>query len=283
MDKTYRSSMKNSDVSFATAKSSELAFLYPTSPSHTFFRTLELLAYADFEMRGVVLDLGCGEGGFGSVLFGKSGNKLWLVGIDLSRSELRKAQQLQVYDSLIVADLRELPIRSASIRTIVSNSVLEHVLNFDVAVREIARCLRARGRFYGTFVTEYILLGLVSLPRPRSPKIRTKVENLILRAYNRAYTLRQANFVEPAIFVSTLIDSGLRVVRIMELLSRRALLVWHWLHVVTLISQIISILGDPLLSNEITRATALWGLRYASARPSEGSRSNIFIHAEKAG
>jgi len=281
LDDEPRIATPNRDLDLAVAKSYELASFYPASPSHTFFRTLEVVEYDGTRMHELIMDLGCGEGGFASVLFGQARGKLWLVGIDLSVSELRRAEKLHTYDSLILADLMALPLRSASVPTFVSNSALEHVPRFELAIKEIARCLQIGGRFYSTFVTENILLGLVSLPRSRSRRLRIKVENSIVGLFNRVYSLRQENFIEPRIYVLTLINSGFRVVRVTDLLSKWALLVWHWLHLATLITQVISILGGPLRAVRTTRATVSWGLRCTWRKPRGGSMSNIFVHAEK--
>ena len=281
LDDEPRIATPNCDLALAVAKSYELASFYSASPSHTFFRTLELVEYDGTRMHELVIDLGCGDGGFASLLFSVTRGRVWLVGIDLSVSELRKAGKLRAHDSLILADLRVLPLRSASVPTFISNSVLEHVPHFELAIKEIARCLQIGGSLYSTFVTENILLGLVLLPRSHSSRLRTKVETLMLGVFNRIYSLRQKNFVEPRIYVSTLIKSAFRVVQMKDLLSKRGLLVWHWLHLATVITQLISILGDPLRAVGITRATVSWGLRCTWRKPRGGSMSNIFVHAEK--
>ncbi len=276
-----RTATGRSELSYAIAKSSMLASFYPSSPSHAFFRTLELMEYRGERIRELVVDLGCGEGRFARTLFDGTATGVWLVGVDLSLPDLMRAGRLSLYDSLILTDLRALPLRSETIPTFVSNSVLEHIPRFELAIKEIARCLQIGGRFYITFVTENILLGLIPLPRSTSRGLRSKIEALTVAIFNRVYFLQQRNFVEPRNFALTLNKSGFRLVRVRDLLSKRALLIWHWLHLVTLIVKAASILVGPLRAAAISRSMVLWGLSHAWRKSCPGTLSNIFVHAEK--
>lgn len=267
------------NANLAISKSRELVQFYPARPAHTFFRTIELVEYIEMHFDEPVVDLGCGEGRFAAVLFGE--DKVRLVGVDLSLSDLRKAKELGIYDSVVLSDVRVLPIRDNTVATFLSNSVLEHVPHFESAVREVARCLRPGGAFYSTFVTENILLGLVVVPRERVWGLKTKIETSIVGIFNRLYSLRQENFITGQCYCLTLTKAGFRVIRTKDLLSKRALLVWHFLHGVTLIAQLILAMGGS--SYAITRGSVAWGLNHAFQKPGSPSIANIFVHAEKVG
>ncbi len=80
-----------------------------------------------------VADLGCGDGSFGSVLF-----KEVDYGIDNDPDALNSAAAYGVYRKL----LRDLSgIESESIRSVYSNSVLEHVSDLDQVLSEVKRVL----------------------------------------------------------------------------------------------------------------------------------------------
>lgn len=105
-------------------------------------RAVECRLLAEIPMRRPVLDLGCGDGVFGRVLFDEPVD----LGIDASSHELAIARAAGCYRLLLRADGAALPCADASIETVVSNGVLEHVEQLPSALREIQRVLRPGGR-----------------------------------------------------------------------------------------------------------------------------------------
>ncbi len=98
---------------------------------------LELTA-ADF-----LLDVSCGRAEIAS-LAQASGVKA--IGTDISHNALRAGQKIYNSQSLVTANSQLLPFRSNSF-TVVSNiGSLEHYVDMETAVREMARVLQPHGR-----------------------------------------------------------------------------------------------------------------------------------------
>lgn len=117
---------------------------------HLLWRTGEWQALCRFELRPPILDLGCGDGWFGRMLY-RGGAA---CGIDWSSQKARHAGQLGVYRHILVADTVQLPFHNDVWNTIVANSTLEHVIKLDAALAEVRRVLRPGGRLYVTVPSE---------------------------------------------------------------------------------------------------------------------------------
>lgn len=104
-----------------------------------------------FSLDSPVLDIGCGDGVFAHILFSEKID----TGIDMNLRELARAQQLGAYIELIHASGDSIPKPSGFYKTIISNSVLEHIPDLGPVLREIHRLLTPDGRFYMTVPTPY--------------------------------------------------------------------------------------------------------------------------------
>lgn len=91
------------------------------------------------------LDVGCGDGFFASVAFGK---KKIDVGLDMIRSRMDEASGL--YKQLVVYDGHTFPFRNRTFQTVIINSVLEHVDNLTRMLSETRRVMRSGGVCYTT-------------------------------------------------------------------------------------------------------------------------------------
>ncbi len=115
-------------------------------------RAIECRLLSSFEYPRPLLDVGCGDGTFVSVLFGESVD----VGCDVSFEELSKARLTGRYRWLVQADASALPFRSRAFASVVSNSTLEHVRRLEPALRELARVSDSGGTVTVTVpTTEY--------------------------------------------------------------------------------------------------------------------------------
>ena len=108
----------------------------------------ELLSKQKFERP--ILDLGYGDGVFAQILFGEPVD----VGVDVDPDEVERARRLAQYTELITAPGDAIPKESASFRTIVSNSVLEHIQDLSPVVAEAYRLLAPGGRFFVTIPSD---------------------------------------------------------------------------------------------------------------------------------
>ena len=93
-----------------------------------------------------ILDIGCGEGLFASILFREKID----LGIDPNPSELKRARELRGYFELKECFGDKIPMPDGTYQTIFSNSVLEHIEQLEPVLREARRLLAPGGRFYMT-------------------------------------------------------------------------------------------------------------------------------------
>lgn len=120
----------------------EQDFLWPHLQELPAFRALLRAVEARFyqallPLEEPVLDLGCGDGHFASVAFP---HRLE-AGIDPSASCLAEARGRGAYRLLARAVGDALPFPEGHFRTVVSNSVLEHIPDLDPVLAELARVL----------------------------------------------------------------------------------------------------------------------------------------------
>jgi SAM-dependent methyltransferase len=97
-------------------------------------------------MERPILDIGCGDGLFASLLFERPVE----CGIDLNISRLTRARDSGAYRDVKLADATRLPFDADSFGTVFSNSVLEHIPDIDAVCREVARVLRPGGQLVFT-------------------------------------------------------------------------------------------------------------------------------------
>ncbi len=118
---------------------------------HSMWRTVEwrLLRTLVPQLNRPLLDLGCGDGGFGSLLTGRIE-----FGVDGDADAVSQCSR-RGYGSAQVADLRQpLPIVDGSIAAAFSNSTLEHVAPLAPAIAAAARTLKPGGRLIATVPTD---------------------------------------------------------------------------------------------------------------------------------
>jgi len=106
-------------------------------------RAVEAEFYQDYHLSAPVLDVGCGDGHFASVVFDRPVD----VGLDPWRDPIRKAAMLGGYKQLVQADGGRMPFQDEYFASAFSNSVLEHIPHVEKVLRETARVLRHGGLF----------------------------------------------------------------------------------------------------------------------------------------
>ncbi len=168
-------------------------------------RAIECRELANFEFQRPVLDLGCGDGLFGQMLFKKGPE----YGLDRSLSELYTARQRGVYRALVCADMAWMPFADGTFATILSNGVLEHVRDLRRALTEIARVLHPKGRLIFTVpivTTQHELYGAVFLRALGLHALAHRYADF----YNRVF--EQINVYTLEEWRQALSESGLRLV-----------------------------------------------------------------------
>ncbi len=111
-----------------------------------FERSLECKIYESLRFERPILDVGCGEGLFAKIAFAERID----TGIDPNDREIERASQLGSYDELITCWGNEVPKPTGYYKTILSNSVLEHIPDIKPVLVEINRLLAPDGMFYMT-------------------------------------------------------------------------------------------------------------------------------------
>jgi SAM-dependent methyltransferase len=94
------------------------------------------------ELRGPVLDVGCGEGRLASLL----GDRVSWIGVDSSPAQVAA----NPYRPVVLADMRALPFRESTFAEVTHLWCLYHVDDPLVAIGEAERVLRAGGRYYAS-------------------------------------------------------------------------------------------------------------------------------------
>jgi len=113
-------------------------------------RAIECRLISGLELKQPILDLGCGDGIFSSILFDKPLD----IGIDISLDEIMKSSGKRIYKNIVAGDLSMLPLKAQSFNTVICNSVMEHVIDLEKAIREAHRVLAPGGHFILTLPTE---------------------------------------------------------------------------------------------------------------------------------
>ena len=112
-------------------------------------RAIECMHYTAVPLKRPILDIGCGDGIFASILFAEPVD----TGIDPDPRELKIAETTGAYRELIECPGASVPRPDASYRTIFSNSVLEHIPDVEPVLREMSRLLHPDGYAYVTIPT----------------------------------------------------------------------------------------------------------------------------------
>jgi len=126
----------------------ELLGAYWFAPPVALWRAIELRAIDALDYDHPLLDLGCGDGLIGEVLFGQQ--EAADVGIDPWADQLHRAADLGVYGHLDQGVGDALPYVNGHFSTVLSNSVLEHIREVEPVLHEVARVLRPGGHFIFT-------------------------------------------------------------------------------------------------------------------------------------
>lgn len=127
-------------------------------PHRTIVRAIEAELMGGLSLTPPVLDVGCGDGHFADVAYGR----IIDVGIDVPDSGLVEAVARGAYRWVVPASGTAMPFVDGSFHTVISNSVLEHIPDLDATLREISRVLAPGGKLAFTTPSQYFgdfLLG----------------------------------------------------------------------------------------------------------------------------
>lgn len=121
---------------------SQITYVEYESLAHSFWRAQELSLFSmhkDLLLRPL-LDLGCGDGSFASVLFEEID-----YGLDNDPCAIRIAEGYKIYHSLLQTTESSIPLGDDAVNSIISNSVFEHLTDVNGMLSECHRVLRDGG------------------------------------------------------------------------------------------------------------------------------------------
>jgi len=219
-------------------------------PAIALFRSLEAQAISKtlggLELFRPLLDLGCGEGWVGQILF----ESLVDVGLDTDEGILERAAETSRYLKLTLGDARNLPLESGSFRTVFSNCVVEHIPEIDLVLQEVSRVLVVGGLFvftvpsekFGEFLWGYQLLttwGFAGLAE-RYAHLRNRQLSHFHTYEARDWEVRLARY-------------GLSVVAAKGYISKKSLRLWDRLAIGVLLSKMLCLrVADRFCEDRMT-------------------------------
>lgn len=118
-------------------------------------RAIECEMHVRNEWPGPILDIGCGDGIFASILCSEQID----TGIDPDETELDSARETRAYRELIACFGNDIPKPDKSFATIISNSVLEHIPDLVPVLKEANRLLADDGYFHITIPSDRLELA----------------------------------------------------------------------------------------------------------------------------
>jgi SAM-dependent methyltransferase len=110
-------------------------------PRRDFVAAAEALAMTQAE-NPLILEVGCGHGFYFDVLSHLSGKPLQYVGMDCSEAMIGMARARYPEARFLVGDATRIPFRDAGVDIVLSGTVLMHVPEFGLAIREARRVAR---------------------------------------------------------------------------------------------------------------------------------------------
>lgn len=190
--------------------------------AHALFRAAELWMLEEAALERPVLDVGCGRGEFASLAV----NGAIEAGVDLVARDLDFARRSRRYQQLRQADARQLPYPDGAFRSVLSISVLEHIQQPHLAVREIYRVLALGGLFVATVVLKDIHnhLGIARAFRRYG---LLAVAEAYIRVHDRMF--RHVSLCSQQQWEDWLSEAGFEPVRTSRVVSGRVVRWWDGL------------------------------------------------------
>lgn len=110
----------------------------------SFIRPQEAFLFEKYKeyCKGMILDFGCGDGFFAECIFGK---RRVDIGLDVITSRIKTAKKNNIYKKTVIYDGIHIPYKEASVQTIISNCVFEHIPHIKESLTEMKRVLKPGG------------------------------------------------------------------------------------------------------------------------------------------
>ena len=205
-------------------------------------RAVESRFYQDRQLPSPIYDVGCGDGHFAYVTFGRPID----VGLDPWHGPIHEAKDRKAYRGLVEADAARAPFPDAHFASAFSNSVLEHISQVEQVLAETARVLKPGAPFLFCVPNENFTRNL-SVARALDRLGLRKLAAAYRKAFNRIS--RHAHCDAPDVWVERLSAAGFQVEQSWNYFSASALSALEWGHFLGLPSALAKVLfGRWILS-----------------------------------
>ncbi len=253
--------------------------LLTMAPHRALLRSVESRFMAEVPLLHPVLDVGCGDGHFASVTFTEPID----VGLDPWERDLKECATLRpkVYRDLVLASATEMPFADESFQTVISNSVLEHIPDVEMTVREIARVLKPGGEFAMTTPSEYYPQFLLGASLPKKAGI-DKLGQLYGNFFNKISS--HAHVDTPQVWKRRFERHGLEMVQHTYYFSEsahRAFDLAHYIGIPNLVTK--RLRGEWVLHPLQTKPLEFWYRRYYDEALPEKGAYQFFRVRKRAG
>lgn len=190
-----------------------------------FLRTVEGSYFLDIGLDQPILDLGCGDGHFSSRTFAKI--NIHLIGIDPDFASLKDASEHQVFDYLICAQGNQLPFPDGLYKTIISNSVLEHISDVNAVILELNRVITTNGRLLITVPNDNFTKNLSIAKYFDAIRFR-RIANLYRKLFNKIS--RHFHTDSQADWIGRLEKTGFSIIDSWNYFTEKSLSILEWGH-----------------------------------------------------
>lgn len=184
-------------------------------PSDILWKKTELLKLNEvrkgLDLKGPILDVGCGEGKLALLLFGQNGVD---VGVDIDPQNAENAKESGAYQKVFCADAQNLSFPDNHFKTIFSAATLHLIPDLDKTLKELSRLLDEGGLLIFTVPSDHFSENLLF----------AKIFPAYVRYRNQK--LKNIYLLSPAEWETRLAKFGLTLVESRYYLSPSATKLW---------------------------------------------------------
>ena len=177
---------------------------YYFSPSLAFWRALEAQALGTEPIREPSLDVGAFDGSFAAPWLGDRPP----MGVGLDIKPVRSRTSDRAYRHLVRGDGQQLPFADGTFNFVLCNSVIEHVPDDNLALREMARVLRPDGTLLLSTPSTYFHDSLEGVRRARRRGDEAAARAYMEQVDQRVFHLRYRSLEE---WIRMLTEAGLEL------------------------------------------------------------------------